>query len=75
MNALDCMVRMVGSDKFHYTAGARADASFLTSDGELNQRLEHGFGQVLERDDSPAATEESIRVKTEMEECSGYGSL
>lgn len=56
MNVLDRLVRMVGSDKFHYTAGARADASFLTSDGELNQRLEHGFGQVLERDDSPAAT-------------------
>jgi hypothetical protein len=45
MNVLDRLVRMVDADKYYYPIGARADASFLTTEGELNQRLEHGFGR------------------------------
>lgn len=53
MNVLDRLVQMVGVDKFHYPISARADASFLTTDGELISRLEHGFGEDMESEDSP----------------------
>jgi hypothetical protein len=33
------------TDQFHYEDGARADAVFLTTAGELNIRLEKDFGQ------------------------------
>lgn len=41
LNVLDGLVRLVNGDRFHYPARARADASFLTTEGELNRRLQH----------------------------------
>jgi hypothetical protein len=46
-NVLDRLVRVVQGDRFHYPIGARADAGFLTLEGELNCRLEKGFGEDM----------------------------
>ena len=59
MNVLDMLVRIVDADKLHYPVGARADASFLTTEGELNRRLEYDFGQDGDVD------VESVDVKSE----------
>jgi hypothetical protein len=44
-NNLDAMIRIAGNDKWIYSEGLRADVAFLTSTGELLDRMRRGMGQ------------------------------
>ena len=57
-NTLDLLVRMVQGDKFHYPIGTRADAEFLTSEGELSRRLEKGFGEDMDMENEEKYSDE-----------------
>ena len=57
-NTLDLLVRMVQGDKFHYPIGTRADAGFLTSEGELSRRLEKGFGDDVDMENEGQYSDE-----------------
>jgi hypothetical protein len=45
--ALDRIIKIASKDLFNYEYGARADASFLTSTGELMTRIQKGLGRGL----------------------------
>ena len=49
---------MVQGDKFHYPIGTRADAGFLTSEGELSRRLEKGFGDDVDMENEGQYSDE-----------------
>ena len=57
--ALNRTIHYAAKDLFNYEYGVRADASFLTTSGELNVRIQKGFGAgpFKEDVDEPAGTE------------------
>lgn len=52
-DTLNRTINHASKDRFNYEYGVRADASFLTSTGELNSRIEKGMGQHHMNDSDP----------------------